>query len=313
MSSPSPPTYRLALGFILICLIWGSTWLAMKEGLQTVPPFSSAAVRFLLAILVLSGILYHRNEKLPRDISYWRLAAEVGLLIYGLPFALIYWGQARIPSGLSSVMFATFPFFVAIFDRIRIPGERLDPMKLLGVLVGFFGIYVVFAGELSFDGSLSPYGMGAVVISAAMQAYGLITIKKKGREVHPIALTLGGIMFGAIFLLVASFGFEDFSLTDFNATAIASIFYLAIFGTTVTFITYFWLVKHMDPVILSLTAFITPIVALTLGSVVRNEHVGVELIIGAGLVLTGILAANGRGLVRLVLRNKAPRTDDQSS
>ncbi len=301
--SSSPPPYRLFLGFILICIIWGSTWLAMKEGLQTVPPFSSAAVRFLLAILILAGILYHRNERLPRDGSYWKLAAEIGLLIYGLPFALIYWGQTLIPSGLSAVMFATFPFFVTIFGRLRLPGDKLDPMKMLGVLVGFFGIYIIFAGELSFDTSISAYGMGAIVISAAMQAYSLITIKKRGKDVNPIALTLGGIMFGALFLIVASFGFEDFHIAQIDATAIASIFYLAIFGTTVTFITYFWLVKHMDPVILALTAFITPIVALTLGSLVRNEHLSPDLLLGAGLVLSGILAANGRALVAKVVKS----------
>ena len=271
----------------------------MKEGLETVPPFSSAAIRFFVAIIVLSGLMIQQKQRLPRTPAYWRLIAETGLLIYGIPFALIYWGQNQIPSGLSAVMFATFPFFVALIGRIRLPGEKLDALKIAGVILGFIGVYVIFAGELTFDSTLSPLGMGAVVASACMQAFGLITIKKRAHDVHPIALTLGGIMIGAIFLLGISLAFESLEHAVFNTKAIASILYLAIFGTTITFITYFWLVKHMDPVLLSLTAFITPIVALSLGAFVRGEHLGQDLMLGAGMVLTGVLAANGKGILSL--------------
>ncbi len=295
MSSPS--TLGLALGFASICLIWGSTWLAMKEGLETVPPFTAAVLRFLLSIAILFALLYHRKERLPRTKQYWQLVSEAGLLMYGLPFALIYWGQSQIPSGLSSIMFATYPLFIVLVGRLRLENERLDVTKIFGVLLGFFGVYMIFAGELSFDRSISPWGMAAIVVSAGMQAFGLITIRKRGQDVHPIAITLGGLIFGAAFLLILSLAFESLEGAVFDATAIGSIAYLAVFGTVTTFITYFWLVKHVHPVFLSLTAFITPIVALTLGTAVRGEHISPDLVFGATLVLLGVLATNGRGIL----------------
>lgn len=297
------PTYRLVIGFLTICLIWGSTWLAMKEGLETVPPFISAAARFLVAIALLFGLLYQQKQRFPRDAGYWRLVAEIGVLMYGLPFGLIYWGQAQIPSGLSAVLFATYPFFVTLSGRVRIRGDTLDAWKIGGVLLGFGGVYVVFAGELSFDATLSPWGMAAIVLSAAMQAYGLITIKKRARDVHPVALTLGGMLFGLIFLLAGSIAGESLAKAVFDVKAIVSILYLAVFGTVVTFVTYFWLVKHMHPVLLSLTAFITPIVALTLGAFVRGEHLAPELLLGSALVLSGVLLANFTGF-RAIIRDR---------
>ena len=281
----------------------------MKEGLETVPPFMSAAMRFILAIVLLFALLYQQKQRLPKDASYWRLVGEAGVLMYGLPFALIYWGQQKIPSGLSAVLFATYPFFVAIVGRTRLREDRLDAGKVLGVLLGFTGVYFVFSGELAFDSTLSPLGMGAIVLSALMQAYGLISIRKRGENVHPVALTLGGMLFGLLFLLAATIAGESFEGVVFGWKAILSVVYLALFGTVITFVTYFWLVKHIHPILLALTAFVTPMIALTLGAFVRGERLVPELLWGASLVLLGVLVANSVGL-RNLLRDRQNQRQD---
>ncbi|MEK6651225.1 MAG: EamA family transporter [Bacteroidota bacterium] len=304
-SSGSYSRSTAVAGFIGICLIWGSTWLAIKEGLHTVPPFMSAAIRFVLAAILLRLVMWHQGESIPRSREYWSLIGETGFLTYAIPFALIYWGQNQIPSGLSAILFATYPFFVALAARVRIPGERLSAMRVLGVLLGFVGVFTIFSTEMTLtDRVLSPLGMGAIVLSAFMQAYALITIRMKAQHVHPATLTFGGMIVGAVFLSILSVMLEDASSAVFDARTLISIAYLSAFGTTFTFITYFWLIKHVHPVLLSLTAFITPIIAVTLGSVVLQENLGVEVLAGASLVLTGVLVANVPGLRTYFLKRR---------
>lgn len=286
-------------GFIGICLIWGSTWLAIKEGLESVPPFMGAALRFIVAAFLLRLVMWQQGERPPRTASYWRLMVETGLLSSAIPFGLVYWGQGQISSGLSAILFATFPFFVAISARLRIPGDRLTSTGVVGIVLGFGGVVSIFWSEL-FTDEAAPMGMAAVVLSAALQAYALITIRLKAGHLHSAMLTYGNMVVGAIVLAAASLLLEDPSTARFDARAVISVLYLAAFGTVVTFVIYYWLVKHMHPVLLALTAFITPILAVALGSVARAERLGGEVLLGATLVLLGVLAANLPGLRRLI-------------
>jgi drug/metabolite transporter (DMT)-like permease len=293
-----PSRARLIAGFVGICLIWGSTWLAIKEGLDSIPPFLAASLRFIVASALLLLVMWHQRERIPRSQAYWRLMIETGLLSSAIPFGLVYWGQGQISSGLSSILFATFPFFVALAARVRVPGERLTAAKTSGILLGFCGVVAIFWTELIGDGSAAPLGMAAVVLSAALQAYALITIRLRAEALHPATLTFGNMLVGAIGLTAFSAAVEDWSTTVVDARAVVSVLYLAAFGTVVTFVTYYWLVKHIHPVLLALTAFITPIIAVTLGSILLGERMGIEVLFGAGSVLLGVLVANAPELRR---------------
>lgn len=286
-------------GFVGICLIWGSTWLAIKEGLESVPPFMGAAMRFIVAAFLLRIVMWQQGERPPRTASYWRLMIETGLLSSAIPFGLVYWGQGQISSGQSAILFATFPFFVAISARLRIPGDRLTTTGVAGIVLGFVGVVSIFWAEL-FTQQAAPMGMAAVVLSAALQAYALITIRLKAGHLHSATLTYGNMVVGAIVLVAGSVLFEDPSAARFDARAVTSVLYLAAFGTVVTFVIYYWLVKHMHPVLLALSSFITPILAVALGSLARNERLGGEMLLGATLVLVGVLTANLPGIRRLI-------------
>lgn len=293
-------------GLIIVCLIWGSTWLAIKEGLVSIPPFLAAAVRFVLASMLLRLIMAQQNERIPTDKHYWQLILETGLLTYSIPFALIYWGQRLIPSGLSSVLFATYPFFVALSARARVPGERLPAMRVIGIIIGFIGVVAIFSGQLSIESGFSPYGMMCIVVGAALQAYALVSVRLRGQNIHPATLAFGGMIIGAAVLSATSLMVEDYSRLIIDTRAIVSTLYLAAFGSVITFITYFWLVKHVNPVLLSLTAFVTPVIAVSLGAVVLDEHLGQRVLLGSLLILSGVLFANVSGVRSMMKKKEEP-------
>lgn len=232
---------------------------------------------------------------------------ETGMLSSAIPFGLVYWGQGQISSGMSAILFATFPFFVAIAARLRIPGDRLTTPTVVGILLGFAGVVSIFWSRIGGE-QATPWGMAAVVVSAALQAYALITIRLKAAHLHPATLTFGNMVVGAIALTVVSLLVEDPSTAVVDVRAIVSVLYLAAFGTVVTFVTYYWLVKHMHPVVLAVSSFITPVIAVQLGAVVLGERLGSEVLAGASLVLCGVLAANLPALRRYLSQRSEATT-----
>lgn len=293
------------LGLVVVCLIWGTTWVAIKIGLRSVPPVLGASLRFLLASLFLLGIIELRHIQFARDKIFWNLGVLMGLSSFGIPLALVYWGTQFIPTGLASILFATYPFAVSLFSYFLLPKERLSRPKLAGILLGFIGIYIIFASEFSFQGNLGVEGMIAIILSSAMQAFALVTVRKYGRPYNVMSLNYVGMVIGGVSLAVMSYFVERHEGIVFNQEAILSLVYLALFGSVVTFVTYFWLVKHVEVVLLSLTAFVTPIIAVIAGVLVFNEALTLQMLAGSGLVLLGIIVANSNDLLSVLKRGKS--------
>ena len=216
----------------------------------------------------------------------------------------LYWGEHRISSGMTSILFATFPLWVAIISSLMMPNEKITFNKILGVLLGFSGVVTIFSNDVQFDGnSTAILGMGAVVLSAAIQGFSAVLIKKYGHDISPFVVSFVPMSISAIILLVGSVLIEDFSNVQFTGMAIFSIFFLAIFGTIITFVSYFWLLKRVEVVLLSLTAFVTPLIAVLLGVIILNEKISAQLFGGATLVFIGIASAN-MNEIRSLLRNR---------
>ncbi len=288
-----------------MCLIWGTTWVAIKIGLRSIPPVLGASLRFLLASLFLLGLIEFRKIQFARDKTFWNLGILMGLSSFGIPLALVYWGTQYIPTGLASILFATHPFAVALCSYFLLTNERLTRPKLAGILLGFIGIYVIFASEFSFQSNLAIEGMIAIILSSALQAFTLVTIKKYGGPYNTMSLNYVGMVIGGVLLAVMSYFVENHEGLVFNNEAILSLVYLAVFGSVVTFVTYFWLLKHVEVVLLSLTAFVTPIIAVIAGVVVFNESLTTQMLGGSALVLVGIIVANSNDLLSVIRRGKA--------
>lgn len=288
--------FKIAAGYVLICLIWGSTWLAIRLGLDSLTPLISAGIRFLIASFFILGLMRLRKITLQTDPISIRLYIITSLFSFVIPFALVYWAEQFIPSGLTSIVFAIMPFGVIVFSKIAFPDEKISFNQIIGVVLGFSGIIIIFSEQLSLNLSQQFLGILAVLVSSSMQAAIGVTIKKYGQHLNPLSMHFIPLFFAGLIMIFAALLLENSEAWSFNLTAISSILYLAFFGTVVAFTTYYWLLKRVNIVILSLSSFITPIVAVILGWLVLTEQFSLQTLVGSGFVLIGIIFANFRGL-----------------
>lgn len=284
--------FRVYLSYVLICTIWGSTWLVIKIGLETMTPLVGAGLRFLVATTLLFLLIKIRRVKIPWNRGERWFYAVVALTSFSIPFALVYWGEQYISSGLTSIIFAVYPFTVALFSFLFLPNEKVTVWKISGIVFGFIGVFTIFSNDLAASDPNSLRGMGAVLLSALLQGYSVIAIKRHGHSIHPFAITFVPMLIGAVLLLTTGVLFEDLSRIRFTVGAVLAIVYLGVFGSVVTFVSYFWLLKRVEAVFLSLSAFITPIIAVVLGVIVLGEQLSPRVFLGAAFVLGGIAVAN---------------------
>lgn len=240
-----------------------------------------------------------RKVSLQTDKVAVRLYLLMGFFSFVIPFGLVYWAQQFVPSGMAAVLFAVYPFWVVIFSYLRMKDEPIGFYKIFGTVLGFGGIVVIFSD--SFQGDLSDYliGMFAVVLSGTMQAWIAVSIKKFGNHLHHLSMNFVPMLIAGISMTAIAFVIEDISTIKINEHAILSILYLAIFGSVMTFTSLYWLIKHINVIILSLIAFITPVVALILGYFIYGEVLSTRHFTGAALVLTGVIWANLGNLFKL--------------
>ena len=294
--------FRVYLSYVLICTIWGSTWLVIKIGLETMTPLLAAGCRFLVASILLFTLITVRGVTVPLKKNDRLFYCIVALTSFSIPFALVYWGEQFIPSGLTSIIFAIYPFTVAFFSFLFIPSEKPTVWKLAGIALGFAGVFEIFSNDVHTSGPNAFWGMGAVLLSAILQGYSVIVIKKHGHSIHPFAITFVPMLIGAFLLLASSVVFEDVSHVRFTSGAVASILYLGVFGSVATFVSYFWLLKRVEAVLLSLTSFITPIIAVILGVTILGEELSPRTFLGSACVLGGIAIANSEELQKFLRR-----------
>lgn len=288
---------KIFFAYILLCFIWGSTWLAIRISLESFTPFLSGGLRFLIASIAIFIIMRLKGITLQKDKLSVKLYLQMGFLSFVIPFGLVYWAEQFVPSGLASVLFGVYPFFVAIFSYFMIPNEKIGIGKTVGMILGFLGIIIIFSDSFSF--TLSDYllGMCAVMLSGIMQAYIAVTLKKYGKHLNPLSMNFIPMLIAGITGTLIGLFAEDFSKVSIEENGILAVLYLAIFGSVVTFTSFYWLMKRINVVILSLIAFITPIVALLLGWIFYNEVFTTHHLVGSALVLIGLLIANLYGIV----------------
>lgn len=277
------------LVWLLLCLIWGSTWLFIKLGLDDLPPFAFAGIRFVIASAILFAIIKARRLSLPRTGADWKLLAITGLLSFSLNYGLLFWGEQYISSGLAALLQATIPAFGLVFAHFYLPGERMTPAKIFGIVMGVAGVGVVFSNQLSVAGTRALAGCAALVVGSACAAAANVMVKKRGAKLDPAVLAGGQMFFGLIPLLVIGIPLEGNPLHfHWTRMAIVALFYLAIVGSVAAFLLYYWLVQHMDVTKTMLVALVTPVIAVTLGVIVLHEELNWRTFAGGAMIMSGI-------------------------
>jgi len=295
VSQPSPSPLKVLLLTALLCLIWGSTWVVIKKGLEDLPPLGSAAARFTLAAVVMSlaGSLFAAREGGARPT--FALTVVLGGLNFAASYGIVYWTEARLPSALVSVLWAVYPLMQAVVGHLLLPGERLAPAQGLGFGLGFLGVASLFATDLR---GLGPEAIpaGAVLLcSPLVSALGTTFVKKHGAGTSSILLNRNGMWVGAAGLWAAALVAEGGAGFHWTGKALFSLVYLALFGTVVAFGLYFWLLRHTPANRLSVIAYVTPAVALVLGVLVRQEPIGPWTLAGLAAILAGVFLVHRGG------------------
>ena len=168
---------KARLVWLLLCGIWGSTWLFIKLGLADLPPFSFAGIRFVIACAIIYGLIRARGIQLPVQRRDWLLLAASGVLSFTINYGLIFWAEQHISSGLAALLQATTPAFGLVIAHLHLPSERMTWPKIIGVVLGVFGVGVVFSNQLSIAGGLALAGCVGVVFSSICVAYSNVLIK----------------------------------------------------------------------------------------------------------------------------------------
>lgn len=278
----------------LLCLIWGSTWIVIRGGLRDLPVFTSAGLRFALAAACLA-LLAPRLARLEGGTRAPRwLVAVVGTTNFALSYGIVYWCEQRLPSSLMAVLWSTYPMMMAVVGHLALPGERLRPRNAAGFLLGFAGVLLLFATDLR---ALGPEALGAALValcSPLVSAFGTGALKRWGSGCSSVRLNRDAMALAACLLLAAAWLVERDATPQWTPRALASLVYLALAGTVVTFSTYFWLLRRARASRLALISYVVPLVAIALGAGLGGEHVGPTTVLGAGAILGGVGLVLGR-------------------
>jgi drug/metabolite transporter (DMT)-like permease len=227
--------------------------------------------------------------QLPRARADWILLAVTGILSFGLNYGLVFWGEQHISSGLAALLQATLPAFGLVFAHFHLPGERLSWTRIGGVLLGVCGVAVVFSNQLAVAGRQALAGCVALILSAAFAAYSNVLVKAYGKNLNPAIMSAGQMFFGLLLLLAVGLPLEGNPFRfHWTPMAVLALLYLAVVGSVIAFLLYYWLVQNMDVTKSMLIALVTPVVAVILGMMVLNEEFGWRTLAGGAMIIGGI-------------------------
>lgn len=270
--------------FAACSLIWGSTFLFISLGNDALAPVWAASLRLALASLLLSVLARLVRHPFPRG-SALRTALVYGVLQFGVNFALLYWGEKTFPSGLTAVLYATIPLSTALLARAH-RLERLSPLKLAGAGVALAGVALIFSGQLDERVGLLP--ALALFAAATIAAWSGVLLKRGPRQ-SPLWANAVGSMAGLVICLVVSFAAGESHLIPARFAAWFPVVYLTSAGSVGAFVLFAWLINHWPVTRVSFIGVVTPVVALVLGWLVRNERLTLGSLAGSALVIVGVV------------------------
>ena len=275
--------------YALLVVIWSSTWVAIKFGLEDCPALLGAGIRFAAAGLLLLGIAAARRGSLRTDV---RLATVLGLFPFALTYGLVYWGEQYIPSGLAAVLFGVLPLYTALLGSLVLPDAPLRGRLVAGILVAIGGLALAFAESTdSGDPELALAGAAALAIAPAGASVGNVSLKLRAGALDAVVLNGWAMLGGGAALLVASAVSERWGELAWTAESIGSIAYLAVVGSALAFVVMTVLIRHISAQAISFLALLLPFGALAFGAALYGEGLSARALGGAALVSAGLLVA----------------------
>lgn len=289
------------LGYIALCLIWGSTWLAIRVVVRDVPPLEAVAVRFLAAGVLLLGMAWLQQRRWPADGGEWNAILILTVTIMALPYALLFWAEQYVTSSMSAVLFSASPLAVSLITPAMM--HRKVPRRAVYAMVMAFGGILVLFYENPSTNRMVIIGGTAVLVSMLLTSWSVVYAKQRLRDVDSVVATGLQSLLGSVVLLWGTWSLEAHQHARWTTRAVVAMAFLTIFGSAAAFVIYYWLLKKLQPYQLSTISLIIPLVAILLG-LLDGERIPLLMLLAVLVVL---------GSVWSVLRaetDKDPEGDD---
>ena len=284
----SAPSLAYA-AFVTVCIIWGTTYLAISVALETVPVLLLAGLRWMFAGVVMSIAMLATGRGLPKP-RLWAPLALLGFLMNIVGNGFVVYAQQHVASGLTAVLIATTPFWSALVERLLPNGERFTPRSLVGLALGFGGIVVLVWPEMTHGGAEGAAFVGGVIaIQLACVGWVIGTSFAKRHELgdNPFRSAALQMVFSGTMLLTAATVHGDWAQLSFTPRTIAAMLYLSIAGSLVAYSAYIYAIQHLPLQLVSLDAYINPMIAVALGTLLLNEPLSARILVAAALVFAG--------------------------
>lgn len=292
---PDRSTRLAYAAWIAVCLIWGTTYLAIRVALETIPPALIGGLRFVIAGLVLAAVLAARGERLPGR-EHWRGLMLVGVLLIGVGNGMVVVAEQWVPSGIAAVVIATTPFWMATVEAWIPGGERFSRRTLSGMSIGFAGILLLLWPDLTAGGSLGrQFLIGLIALQLAEIGWSIGTSysKRHSKEMNALGAAALQMCFGGAAMLIIGIARGEWTALSFTPRSAAAEIYLIVAGSLVAFPAYIYALKHLPVSTVALYSYINPVIAVVLGALLLGEPFGVRIVLASALVLMGVAVVRG--------------------
>jgi drug/metabolite transporter (DMT)-like permease len=299
------------INYLILCFIFGTTFLAIKIGVADTPPFFAAGARFFLAgILLFIWMLCKKEAKL--SLLLRKELWIIGLSLTFTTFAALYWAEQYVHSGMAAVLSATGPMMIILIHSIVLR-KKTSVLSLIGCIIGFIGVFIlIFPSLVLKSNGFELLGCIIIVLGEIGYAAGAVYSKKVNAlfsSQSPIALNAVQLLFGGSALILLSLVTEKINYSSlFTLNTFGPLLYLTIFGSMIGQSIFYWLVVRTNPFFPSTWLYVSPIIALILGHWIYNEPIAYVSIIGALTIITGVIIANA-SQIRSLIQKKKKKTD----
>ena len=281
------PPLPVVAGYVLLVLLWGSTWAAIKIGVEAVPPFVFAFERAVVVSLILTGLSLALRQRFPREGRVIVATILVGVINTGSSWAIIFWSEQYVPSGLVAVFGAAGPIWTAFFAHFLVRGDRLSPLKVVGLFLGIAGIAILVGAP---NTGSRPEALLAGVLLAIMPITWAVATILQVRVLHqgsPLPLVAVGTWAGSLVLLPLAFA-QSGDPSRWGSEAAIAMAYLVVFGSCVGLVLQMWLTRKLRPTTMTLGQVVISAQALLVGAIALGETVTWRMLAGAALVAIAV-------------------------
>lgn len=315
-SSSRSHAVKVWLSFAIIYLVWGSTFLAIRVGVREMPPFLMAGMRFLVAGIVMYAWLRAKGTPSP-TLRQWSSASVIAVPIFVLDYGGVFWAERRVPSGITAVMMAMIPVFMALAEIVILKTRRLTLRLGSALLLGMCGVAVLVSHTVSLgDAPIDMAGGGALIVAALGWTVGSFMTRKLPLPAAKGMSSGAQMLAGGVLLTLISAGlgeFRGFRIQAVSGKAWLALVYLIIAGSIIAYTAYVWLIHHESPTKVGTYAYVNPVVAVILGYVLLGEAIGMRTILGTALVLVSVVVITTAPKQALTATDRIPESAETAN